>query len=89
MGAALAARALKKGYKDAPLFLYTDSWRILGLGFVTLIFGEVSVGALGNTYGKEWSITEIGGAAKDDASNDRHPLPQPTSSVAAAALRTE
>ena len=34
-------------------------------------------------YGEEWSLAEIAAAA-----NDRRPLPQPTSSMAVAALRT-
>nr|XP_040251995.1 serine/arginine repetitive matrix protein 1-like [Aegilops tauschii subsp. strangulata] len=39
-------------------------------------------------YGEDWSPAEIAAAVKDDASNDRRPLPQSTSSVATAALRT-
>jgi hypothetical protein len=38
-------------------------------------------------YGEEWSLAEMAAAAKDTASKDRRLLPQPTSSVAASALR--
>ena len=39
-------------------------------------------------YGEKWSLTEIATTANDDTSNNRRPLPQPMSSVAAGVLRT-
>jgi hypothetical protein len=37
-------------------------------------------------YGEEWSLARIPATTNNDASNGRRPLPQPTSSVVAAAL---